>query len=31
MGVGFAGFVDEFGGDGAPFFGGIVVSVHESE
>ena len=31
MGLGFVGFVKEFGGAGAPFFKSIVVSSHESE
>ena len=31
MGVGFVGFVDQFGGAGAPFFWSVVVSSHESE
>ena len=31
MGVGFEGFVDEFGGAGAPFFRRVAVSSHESE
>ncbi len=30
MGVGFIGFVNEFGGAGAPRFGSVVVSDHES-
>jgi hypothetical protein len=31
MGVGFVGFVDKFGGDGAPFLGSVAVSSHELE
>ena len=31
MGVGFARFVDEFGGADAPLFGSVVVSSHEFE
>jgi hypothetical protein len=31
MGNGFVGFVDEFGGGGAPLLGGVAVSGHESE
>jgi len=31
MGVSFFGFVDKFGGAGAPFFRSVVVSSHESE
>ena len=31
MRVGFVGFVDEFGCAGAPIFGSVAVSSHESE
>ena len=31
MGVGFVGFVNEFGGAGAPFFWSVDVSGHEAE
>ena len=31
MGIGFVGFVDEFCGAGAPFFGSTIVSGHESD
>jgi hypothetical protein len=31
MGVGFVGFFYKFGGAGAPFFGSVDVSSHESE
>ena len=31
MGVVFDGFVDKFGGAGAPFLGGVAVSSHESK
>jgi len=31
MGVSFVGFVDKFGGVGAPFLGSLVVSSHESK
>ncbi len=31
MGISFAGFVNELGGAGAPFFGSVAVSSHESE
>ena len=31
MGVGFVGFVDTFGGAGAPIFFSVAVSSHESK
>ena len=31
VGVGFVGFINQFGCDGAPFFGSVAVSRHEPE